>query len=104
MANHPYTKTLKKATPTTRIIDGVVKEWNIEVVYTSTENGWKTSYTHKEEVEYLGKTVNQFTKSELLAMMPAVYDNHIFSAHWEAYNVPPTTEKVDNFDLSNLPD
>lgn len=104
MAHHPHTKVLKHATPTVRTSDGVVKEWEIEVVYTSDENGWKTTYTHREDVEYLGKTATEYTKSELVAMMPTTYDNHIFSAHWEAHNLPPTEVRQSNFDLGNLPD
>lgn len=103
MANkHPYTKTIKKAIPTTRISDKIVKKWDIEVICASTENGWTTTYKKNEDVEYLGKTAEEFTKSELIDL--AKVNDHIFDAHWEAHNTAPTTERDGNFDFTSLAD
>ena len=103
----PITKTLKKATANVRTSDNVVLEWNIEVIYEFAGDSdlvaWKNTYSHSEDVAYLGKTQEQFTKSELIAMMPANIEGHIFHAHYEAFNFPPTEERV-NVDLSTLAD
>jgi hypothetical protein len=104
----PITKTLKKATPTIRTSDNVVKSWDIEVVYSyagDEENNlpaWKTSYNENEDVEYLGKTVDQFTKAELIGFMSPMIENHIFEAHYESQNLPATEERVGNFDINSL--
>ena len=29
-------------------------------------------------------------------------ENHIFEAHYEAFNLPATEERVDNFDINSL--
>lgn len=104
----PITKTLKKATPTIRTGDNVVKSWDIEVVYAyagDEEKGlpaWKTTYSENEDVEYLGKTADQYTKAELIGFMGPMIENHIFEAHYEAFNLPATEERVDNFDINSL--
>jgi len=104
----PITKTLKKATPTVRAADNVVKHWDIEVVYSyagDEEKGlpaWKTSYSENEDVEYLGKTVDQFTKAELIGFMSPMIENHIFEAHYESQNLPAAEERVSNFDINSL--
>ena len=104
----PITKTLKKAEPTVRVADNVVKQWEIEVLYSYAGNdsdlpAWKTSFSETEDVEYLNKTVSQFTKSELVAMMPPNIENHIFEAHYEAHNMAPT-ETRQQVNLSDIPD
>jgi len=104
MDTYSHTKTLKKAIPTVNNETGVVTKWDIEVVYTADVDGWKTTYSHQEEVEYLNKTVDQYTKSELIAMMPANYSNHIFHAHYEAHNIPPKEDRVGNFNINDLAD
>jgi Rps23 Pro-64 3,4-dihydroxylase Tpa1-like proline 4-hydroxylase len=104
----PITKTLKKATPTARSADGIVKSWDIEVVYSyagDEENNlpaWKTSYSENEDVEYMEKTVDQFTKAELIGFMSPMIENHIFEAHYESQNLPATEERVSNFDINSL--
>jgi|SRR5210317_830355 len=96
-----YTKTLKKAVPTVRTADGVVTEWELEVICVADSNGWKTTYNEREEVEYLGKTPEQFTKAELLAMVQI--NDHVFDAHWQAHNTPAVTERKPDFPLTSLP-
>jgi len=104
----PITKTLKKAVPTVRTSDNVVKRWDIEVVYSydgDLENdlpAWKTTYSESEDVEYLGKTVNQFSKSDLIGFMNSNIENHIFEAHYEANNLPPTETADANFNINSL--
>lgn len=105
MAKYSATKTLRKAIPTVRTQDGVVKSWEIEVLYSYTNTAdetWSRSYPHREEnLEYLNKTPEQFTKAELVALMPDVMDA-VFDSHYETFNTPPTTERVAEFNLNNL--
>ena len=103
MAFTTVTKILKKATPTVRTSDGVVKKWEIEVVYKNNGDAWTRSYPHTEEdLEYLNKTPEQFTSAQLIALMPSVLDT-VFQHHWEAAHPGPAVEeKVANFDLSTL--
>lgn len=102
----PIVKTLKKVKGTQRD-DGIVTRIEIEVVYAfegdEVNPPWKTSYSHNEDVEYLGKTVDQFTKSELIALMPSNIEGHIFHAHYEAHNTPPKDNSA-SFDIVNMPE
>lgn len=104
----PITKTLKKAKPTVRVSDGVVKKWEIEVVYSYAGDpaqdlpAWKTTYSETEEVEYLGKTPTEFTKQELIGFMSPMIENHIFEAHYEAQNLPAKEDSVSDFDVNSL--
>lgn len=99
MAKYNATKTLKKATPTIRTEDGIVKQWEIEVVYS--HNGFTRDYPHRADVEYLHKTPIEYTKAELIALMPPNLDN-VFDSHYDSFNTPPTTERVSDFKLSDL--
>lgn len=107
----PITKTLKKAVPTIRTSDNVVKEWEIEVVYSyagddttvPVQPAWKTTYSEREDVEYLGKTADQFTKAELIGFMNPMMETAIFPAHYEASGWKPATEdRVNDFDINTL--
>lgn len=106
----PITKTLKKATPVIRKADNIVKSWDIEVVYSYAGDAaqdlpaWKTSYSENEDVEYLGKTADQFTKSELIGFMNPQIENAIFEAHYESQNLPAKEERQGDFDLNSLAD
>lgn len=104
MAHYPTTKVLKKASPTVRLSDNVVKSWDIEVLYTHTrQNGttWSRAYSHTEDVEYLNKEPSDFTKAELISFMPSNMEV-IFDAHYEAHNTETTDKKISNFNLNNL--
>lgn len=101
MAKYQSTKVLKKAVPTINIADGVVKSWEIEVIFSY--NGWSRVYPHTEEVIHLNKRPEDFRKSELIAMMPAVMDD-VFDSHYETFNTPPSEEKQGNFDVRTLAD
>lgn len=104
----PIIKTLKKAVPTIRNDTGIVKSWDIEVVYaydgdeTQDLPAWKTTYSETEDVEYLAKTADQFTKSELISFMNPQIENAIFEAHYEAHNLPAKEERQGDFDINSL--
>jgi len=106
----PITKTLKKATPKVRKSDGVVLEWEVEVVYRYEGNeaeglpAWESVYSENKEVDHLGKTPDQFTKSELVGYMNPLVENHIFHAHYEAFNLPAKEERDTEFDVNSLSD
>lgn len=100
MAKYPYTKTLKKAKPTVRLSDNVVKSWDLEVIYKADADGWSRSYDHREDVEYLNKTPTQFTKAELLAF--SNLPDAVWDAHYEAFNMPATEERIGDFNLNDL--
>jgi hypothetical protein len=107
----PITKTLKRATPTVRVADDVVQRWEIEVIYAyagDSDNGlpaWRTTFTEDEDVEYLEKTVDQFTKSELVGFLSPVLENHIFEAHYDANNIPTAQPVIQrDFSVGSMPD
>lgn len=106
----PITKTLKKATPVVRTSDNVVKSWDIEVVYSYAGDeekelpAWKTTYSETEDVEYMNKTVGEFTKKELIGFMNPQIENSIFEAHYEAFNLPAKEERNNEFNVNDLPD
>lgn len=111
MAKYPFTKTLKKATPTIRTADNVVKSWEVEVEYAYAGDpdatdpalpAWKNTYSERKDVEDEGRVATDFTQAELMAMLPSVIDNHIFEAHYEAFNLPPAEERISDFDISTL--
>ena len=98
MAKYPATKALKKATPTVRTADDIVKSWEIEVIYTHTRDDastWTRAYPHTEDVEYLNKKTSGFTKAELIGFMPSNMDV-IFDAHYEAHNTTQTQTLTHN--------
>ena len=108
----PITKTLVKAIPTVRAADNFVTAWEIEVEYSYAGNGsdlpeWTTTYSERAEIATPEKAATAYTKAELIAMMPSVIEDHIFEAHYEAFNLPaeePTEAADSEFDLTNLPD
>lgn len=104
MAKYPNTKILKKARPKTIIATGVVKEWQIEVLFKHIRadgSEWTTSYEHTEDVAYLDKQPSEFTKAELIGFMNSNLDV-IFDAHYEAHNTVATDETNDDFDINTL--
>jgi len=104
MAKYETVKTLKLAKPTVKIADGITVRWDIEVLYTYTRPNnttWSRAYSHTEEVEYLDKTPDKFTKEELINFMPPNMDV-IFDAHYDAHNTEPTEEKLDSFSVNIL--
>jgi hypothetical protein len=101
MAKYATTKTLKKAVPTIRLDDGVVKKWTLEVVFTGVESGWRKIFEHTEDVEYMEKLPEDFTAAELMNFLPKNRE-HIFDAHYEANNSEPTEETLGTFSVKDL--
>lgn len=109
----PITKTLVKAVPTKRASDNFVTRWDIEVNYAyagdaeadPVQPAWDTDYSESVTIETPSKVATGYTKAELIAMMPAVIDDHVFHAHYEAFNLAPAEpeESAENdFDLDTL--
>lgn len=97
-----HQRIIKSATPTVRTADGVVKKWDLEVVFVDDETKWNRTYSFSEDVEWQGKKADKFTQAELLNIIPGTYD-HIFEAHWQSMNPGPAVEeKVADFDVSKL--
>lgn len=104
-------KTLSKAVPTINE-NGIVKSWDLEVVYsypaagiTTTDTHLRRKYTETEEVEYLGKTPDQFTKSELFSFLNISQYNLVFDSTYESVVLPgPAITKDTSFDLNSLAD
>lgn len=112
MANYSQNtdKILSKAVPIIKA-DGTVKEWELEVIYSYPAEGYVTEdaplrrrYSEIEDVSYMGKTPNQFTKSELLGFMNLTHYNLVFDSTYESLNTTSSEVKVTDFDLSSLPD
>lgn len=109
----PITKTLVKAVPTKRASDNFVTRWEIEVNYAyagdadadPVQPAWDTDYSESVQIETPEKVATGYTKAELIAMMPAVIDDHVFHAHYEAFNLAPAEPEEtaeDDFDLETL--
>lgn len=103
-------KTLSKAIPTLNA-NGIVKSWELEVVYSYPKVGYKTKntplrrkYEETEEVEYLGKTPQEFTKSELFSFLNIAQYDLVFDSTYESVVLPPTETKDTAFDLNSLAD
>ena len=97
-------KQLKKATPTIRNSDGVVKKWEIEVIFTCDKTDGTTfsrTYPASEDVEYLNLKPEQFTPAQLISMMNPVTDQ-VFESHFITFTTPPTENRVSDFNLSTL--
>lgn len=103
-------KILSKAIPTVRE-DGIVKSWELEVVYSYPAEGYETTdaplrrrYEETENVEYLGKTPQEFTKSELFSFLNTTQYDLVFDSTYESVILPPKETKDTSFDLNSLAD
>jgi hypothetical protein len=103
-------KTLSKAIPTLNE-SGIVKSWELEVVYSYPAAGYKTKnaplrrkYSETEEVEYLNKTPQDFTKSELFSFLNITQYDLVFDSTYESVVLPPKETKDTAFDLNSLAD
>ena len=103
-------KTLSKAVPTVNE-NGIVKSWELEVVYSYPATGYKTTdvplrrkYSETEEVEYLNKTLQEFTKSELFSFLNITQYDAVFDSTYESVVLPPKETKDTAFDLNSLAD
>ena len=52
----------------------------------------------------MNKTVDQFTKTELISFMNPQIENAIFEAHYEANNIPAKEERQSDFNINSLAD
>jgi hypothetical protein len=103
-------KTLSKAVPTVNA-NGIVKSWELEVVYSYPATGYATTDTHlrrkyneTEQVEYLNKTPQEFTKSELFSFLNISQYDMVFDSTYESVVLPPTETRDTSFDLNSLDD
>lgn len=103
-------KTLVRAFPTLNA-NNIVKSWQIEVVYSYPTAGYATTneplrrkYQHIEKVEHLNKTINQFTKTELLAFFNNGQYDSIFDSTYESLFSPLKELKDTSFDIDTLAD
>lgn len=103
-------KTLSKAVPTLNV-NGIVKSWELEVVYSYPTVGFSTTdtplrkkFNETEEVEYLNKTPQDFTKSELFSFLNIAQYDMVFDSTYESVVLPPTETKDTSFDLNSLSD
>jgi hypothetical protein len=103
-------KTLSKAIPTINA-NGIVKSWEIEVVYSYPADGYITTdtalrrkYNETEQVEYLNKTPQEFTKTELFSYLNISQYDMVFDSTYESVVLPPTETKDNSFDLNSLAD
>ena len=101
-------KTLSKAIPTVNE-NGIVKSWELEVVYSYPAAGYTTTdaplrrkYSETEEVEYLNKTPQEFTKSELLSFLNITQYDAVFNSTYESVVLPSKETKDTSFDLNSL--
>lgn len=102
MAKYNATKLLSGAVPTVRLEDNLVMKWDLKVTYSY--NGFNREYGDNVDVLYLAKTAAQFTKTELMGLMNLAQYDQIFDAHYDAYHTPPVEERVNNFDITSIPD
>jgi hypothetical protein len=103
-------KILSKAVPTVKA-DGTVREWELEVVYsypgegyTTTDKPMRRRYNEREDVAYLNKPPEQFTKSEILGFMNITQYDLVFDSTYESLNSLATESKEGNFDVNSLAD
>jgi hypothetical protein len=103
-------KTLAKAVPTVNE-NGIVKSWELEVVYSYPAVGYDTTdaplrrkYSETEEVEYLNKTPQEFTKTELFSLLNITQYNAVFDSTYESVVLPPKEIKDTSFDINSLAD
>jgi hypothetical protein len=110
MANYAENadKVVSKAVPTIKT-DGTVKKWEIEVTYsypaagiTTTDTPLRRKFNQTEDVEYLNKKPEEFTKAELLSYAPIANLNMVFDSTYESVVLPPTETRHDSFDINTL--
>ena len=86
--------------------------WDIEVNYAYAGDAtadpvlvaWDTDYSESVDIDTPSKVATGYTKAELVALMPAVIEDHVFHAHYEAFNLTEeeTESSEDDFDLDTL--
>lgn len=98
-----HKRIIKKATPTVRTSDGIVKSWDIDVVFVDDLDGWNRTYSFSEsDLEWMNKKPTDFAEADLLKFIPGTYDQ-IYDAHYASMHPGVAVEeKVADFDLSTL--
>lgn len=101
-------KAFEKATPTVDANSKVIR-WDIDYSYTL--NGYKVTYKANleqikdgEEVFAL-KAVSEFTKAELIALLPLDHWNMIYDSQYESTHpvvAAPVTTTNSSFDVNTL--
>ena len=102
MAKYNATKNLSSAIPTVRTDDNLVKKWDLRVTYAY--NGFNRDYGDSVDVLYMGKTTDQFTRTELLGLLNLAQYDQIFDAHYDAYHTPPVENRQSDFDITTIPE
>lgn len=103
-------KVISKAIPTVNS-EGIVLSWEIEVTYsypasgiTTTDTQFRKKFETKEDVEYLNKTVDDFTKGELFSFLNIAQYNMVFDSSYESVVLPPVQTRYDSFNINLLQD
>jgi hypothetical protein len=102
MAKYQIAKFLSEATPTVRTADNLVKSWDLKV--TLSYNGFAREYGENVNVLWQQKTVDQFTKADLLGLLNISQLENIFESHYDSMNAPPTETRLSNFDITQIPE
>ena len=102
MAKYNATKALSAAVPTIRTEDGIVKSWDLSIMFSY--NGFNREYGHSASVLYMQKKPEDFTKSELMDLCNVAQMEQIFDAHYEATTAQPVEERLGAFDITKIPD
>jgi len=100
-----FKKTLIKAVPTIDKKTKYVLSWEIVTEYETESGDYSNQYTHSVDID-VKKKVTQFTKTDLISLMPRRIDSELFPAHYDAFLNPPkkVEEKVVKFDIDQLND
>jgi hypothetical protein len=94
-------KELKSAIPTVDTISGNVISWFVEI--TLRDDNFERDYPYTIDTEDLNKTVNEFTKDELVGRMPYNLED-TFSHHKSFYDEESvnSVELIDDFNINSL--
>jgi len=101
MRKYKFQKQLLSAIPVINN-DDIVKEWKIKVEYQAIDYKWMRTYSHVKDVESQSKKAEDYSKSELVDMMPGEIDNYFFHKHLEKHCDQIKNQKIENFDLNQL--
>lgn len=101
-------KVISKAIPTVTS-EGIVKSWEVEITYSYPAEGYTTTDTPlrkkfnlNEDVMYLNKGVNDFTKAELLSFANLAQFDAVFDSTYTSTVLPPTETRHADFDINSL--
>lgn len=101
MKKYRFQKHLSSATPIVND-NNRVKEWKIQVEYQAIDYDWTRVYSHTKDVETENKRTVNFSKEELVEMMPGEIDNYFFHKHLEKHCNQIKKQTLENFDLDQL--